>query len=126
MNGKKEFNYLVEKARMIKRISYNNSAKCDDVDCNKCPLSRVNNGHGISCHDYEALIPIEATATIKAWAEKHPKKTLLEDLLEKYPCAVTLPNGVPDFCAELLGITDKCNCECKECWNQELEADNDD
>ena len=124
----KEFNYLVEKARMIKTISSSGQTTCDDVDCDKCPLSLVNNGREISCHFFEALFPIEATAIVKVWAKEHPRKTLINVLLKAFPNAKLYSSGVPMTCARKLGLVDDCiviseNRVCEECWNQEVEED---
>lgn len=120
-----EFNYLVEKKRMLDslgRIGY----VCSNVDCNNCPLlaKKDRNGAILSCEEFETEYPIEATEIVRQWAEEHPRKTRKDMLLEKFPNAkitVTI-NERPIVCAEALGI---CKCKigikCVDCWNTEVE-----
>lgn len=63
------------------------------------------------------------------WSINHPKKTRLQDFLEKYPNAELLPNGIPKVCAMSVGYGELCNLSrgisefpnCLACWNKPLE-----
>ena len=68
---------------------------------------------------YHDLI-LEVMQSEKKPVEKK-SKTYLDDLLEKYPDAKLLDNGVPYTCANNLGYVAECGSGCKACWNQEME-----
>lgn len=64
------------------------------------------------------------------WSKNHPKKTRLQDFLEKYPKATfgtidTEDSSYPDACCAFLGY---CDCvsngnkeDCKKCWNEPVD-----
>ena len=124
-----EFNYLVEKKRMLVSLGCirQTSSACDGMECNKCPLSRCKNGYAMSCTRFEIKYPIEATEIVRKWAKEHPRKTKKDVLLEKFPNTKLNGDGIPCICASLLGLTQKklssCNSmeACIECWNTEVE-----
>lgn len=66
----------------------------------------------------------EAVNFVEQWSKTHPKKTKLQDFLEKHPCAILDEDGIPIICAGEIGYCDS-NCEvklsCYECWNEPLE-----
>lgn len=118
-----EFNYLVEKVRMLNSLG-RMSGECAGVDCSICPLSDQNNGLNITCGAFEMQHSLEATEIVRKWAEKHPIKTRKDVLLEKFPNAKFNDDGIPCVCAHLLGLkgTDECYSPeaCMECWNTEV------
>lgn len=127
-----EFNYLREKARMIKSISITHYIYGCAGECQKCPLGREHNGHEMTCSGFETAYPQEAEAIVRKWAEEHPvpkRKTRKDVLLEKFPNAKCNKDGVPDTCAYYLGMVSEeyyaeCGCEienCTKCWNKEVE-----
>lgn len=118
-----EFNYLVEKKRMLDSLGREGYV-CSNIDCNKCPLIVQKDGKELHCEEFEIEYPLEATEIVRKWAEEHPRKTRKDVLLEKFPNAkiFTTTNGRPKLvCAEALGI---CKCTisttCEECWNTEV------
>lgn len=119
-----EFNYLVEKNRMLNslgREGRTSSCMCAETECADCPLSKWKNGLNLSCAILEFKYPLEATEIVRKWAEEHPRKTRKDVLLEKFPNAKLTKDGVPAVCADSIGI---CTCECKtcaDCWNTEVE-----
>lgn len=119
-----EFNYLVEKKRMIKSLG-NIDGKCrDGKGCEICPLSSNKNGRDTICSNFEVEHPLEATEIVKKWAEEHPRKTKKDVLLEKFPKAELGSNGVPITCTKFLGFDAFKECvkvSCEECWNTEVE-----
>lgn len=120
-----EFNYLVEKKRMLNSLG-RTEKQCNDVECPACPLSIDNNGFDSICCDFEIEHPIEATKIVRKWAEEHPKRTRKDVLLEKFPNAILDKNGQPCVCAQMLGLRDYGNIcedkeECLQCWNMEVE-----
>ena len=85
----------------------------------------MNNGEGIVCSDFETCYPEKAIAIIQKWSDKHPQKTYLTELLEKYPNTLLNDDGTPKrICPHELGLTDKNDCDkdrnCVKCWNQPI------
>ena len=63
---------------------------------------------------------------VERWAEGHPQKTRLQDLIEKYPSVKLNISGYPILCCQTLGYCDKClhgDNGCKDCWNMPVEED---
>lgn len=129
-------NYLTEKQRMTTKCKLEGGPYICTIDCNICPLGRLNNGasNKTSCTDFEALYPEKAIAIVQKWSDEHPQKTYLTDLLEKYPNIPLDNNGKPPYvCPHDLGLMSAENCKlglmsvedckkdsnkCVECWNQ--------
>lgn len=116
-----EFNYLVEKKRMLDSLG-RTSGVCIGVDCDDCPLSEGE----VKCRKLETNSPLRATEIVRKWAEEHPRKTRKDVLLEKFPNAIIYSgDNCPQTCARLLGFCshDECGCHenCDECWNTEVE-----
>lgn len=114
--------YLREKARMTKNKNGNCGIHCED-----CPLSSRNNGVEELCNILKEKHPEKAVAIVQKWAKEHPRKTMLADLLEKYPNVPMDATGTPDsICPCSLGYEGQRNCEemkCNECWNRTMEAE---
>lgn len=112
--------YFAEKQRMVKL----QTGEVCEISCEECPLSSMNNGEGIVCSDFETCYPEKAIAIIQKWSDKHPQKTYLTELLEKYPNAPLDDDGAPKrICPHALGLTDIDDCDdnCIKCWNQPIE-----
>lgn len=117
--------YFEEKRRMLNSLGKNGPG-CVGVLCGDCPFSSFDNGMNISCAEIEIDYPEEAVAIIEKWSQEHPRKTMLSDLLEKYPKVSLEKNGTPVFCPEELGYCEKAYCDindlnCVKCWNRQLE-----
>lgn len=99
--------------------------------CIDCPMEDSSSRNCMPCkwifNDIEKVVSI-----VKKWSEEHPRKTLLQDLLEKYPNVELKYNKFPEICPYSLGYatneeccldTDEqfCSEECEECWNRTLE-----
>lgn len=114
-------NYFAEKQRMVKL----QTGEVCEISCEECPLSSMNNGEGIVCSDFETCYPEKAIAIIQKWSDKHPQKTYLTELLEKYPKALLSDDGTPNFCPSRLGLMSIDDCRkdhnCVKCWNQPIE-----
>lgn len=89
--------------------------------CLGCKLYLRNNGLELTCDGMLKEYPTEAVAIVEKWSEEHPQKTILDDLLEKYPNA-KVENGIQaNACAMYLGYCEKCEpITCRECWNRPL------
>ena len=117
-----EFNYLVEKKRMLDSLGREGYV-CSNIDCNKCPLIVQKDGRELHCEEFEIEYPLEATEVVRKWAEEHPRKTRKDVLLEKFPKA-TLKTEYGNYliCAQRLGLCKDCLTKsCEKCWNTEVE-----
>ena len=118
--------YLKEKNRMTKKCS---------IRCADCPLCSGNNTTGFACGDLQRKYPEIAVDIVEKWAEEQPKKTLLQDFLEKYPKAPIEDDAFPAVCPFQLGYETESEkdkngyCEsagkdsCRKCWNRPLEEE---
>lgn len=95
--------------------------------CSDCPMEDSSSRSCMPCkwvfNDIEKVI-----ATVKKWAKEHPRKTILQDFLEKYPNAPLSKEGIPKTCAISLGLKKETieGCyekECKDCWNTPVEEE---
>ena len=70
-------------------------------------------------NNWGKLVPI-----VDAWSKEYPKKTRLQDFLEKYPNAIlSIDRTVARACAWELGYCDSCKYVgkgCRECWNEPM------
>lgn len=116
-----EFNYLVEKIRMLNSLGRTHG-KWDGVLCQNCPLY-LQNKYNCTCYNLESEYPVKATEIVRKWAEEHPRKTRKDILLEKFPNAEICKDGSPRSCCVELGMIPKeqCNADCMECWDTEVE-----
>ena len=118
--------YFEEKKRMLNSVG-RTIGFCDSAECSDCPLYFENNGRGLDCNAFEILYPEEAVAIVEKWSQEHPRKTMLQDFLEKYPKARLEKNGTPkDVCPKNLGYCEGIYCEinkldCVACWSRPLE-----
>lgn len=63
---------------------------------------------------------------VEKWSKEHPKRTRLQDFLEKYPDAELYDDGIPQVCCQTLGYCKDCiNAKgvCANCWNMPVEED---
>lgn len=110
-----EFNYLVEKNRMLDSLG-RTSGVCIGVNCDDCPLCC----DGVKCNKLETNSPLKATEIVRKWADEHPKRTRKDVLKEAFPNA-----SIDDNCALKLGLCSKDDCsningDCFKCWNTEV------
>lgn len=105
-------NILVYKEEMNRMCAY------FDDGCIGCELNASD------CNNVMKITP-EYIEAVQKWSDEHPQKTLLIDLLEKYPSVVINNNGAPEVCVSrlypYLGV--ECNGLCNECWNKPLEEE---
>ncbi len=120
-------NYLTEKQRMTTKCKLEGGPYICTIDCNICPLGRLNNGasNKTSCADFEALYPEKAIAIVQKWSDEHPQNTYLSKLLEHFPNVPLHVTGIPeDICPFHLGFMSKDDCRndrnCVKCWNQPI------
>lgn len=110
------FNYFKELLRL-----------CNCYDCPECPLYNINFGKGCNI-DQDATDDdiINLISSVENWAKEHPRKTRLQDFLEKHPKAPLTSYGqkIPKACAQDVGYCTSCKYlgnKCHQCWNESLE-----
>lgn len=89
--------------------------------CQKCPLRSLCTGLPSSFRKDED----EIDEIVDNWVKEHPTKTYAMDFFEKFPNALKVTDGRPEFCrAAIYG--DEIECPeggCDECWNQEMKGE---
>lgn len=96
---------------------------CEETKCLNCALSFSNNGIHERCSYYICQFPKKALKVVQEWSDKHPRKTYIEDMKEKFPKLneYALKEGI---CLESLYgdvINNNCDNDCRECWNKPME-----
>ena len=116
--------YFEEKRRMLDSLG-RTTGECGGVRCSDCPFSHKNIGGELYCEELEILYPEQAVAIVEKWSDEHPRKTMLEGFLEKYPKAMLREDGMPyGICPYMLGYGEARECiylSCKACWSRPLE-----
>lgn len=114
--------YFSEKNRMCNSISV----------CRFCPFSYVNNGMENGCNGIERQNIQRAIEIVQKWSDSHPRVTILEDYLCRFPNAGINGVGTPyDTCPYRLGYEEYGDRYCSKtrgneqkcivCWNRYLD-----
>lgn len=119
--------FLKEWKRMCdKNMEYNKNI--GEKYCKEdCPIIQIRKtSYCISCQDAVLGNPVESIQSIEKWSKEHPRKTRLQDFLEKYPKAPLTLDGMktPKACAQQLGYCESCHYVgggCYNCWNEPVE-----
>jgi len=96
-------------------------------DCERCRLSREENGKQLWCDDFMYGYPKEAIEIVQKWSDEHPKKTRQSEFLKMFPNAKMSGDGVVSICPSNVDTTLDCvhNKGCTECtreyWLAEVE-----
>ena len=122
------FDYEKELARYFKSIG-GDGFRCNAVECKTCMFDNECDSNGNATYELLLVAVGKAYEKLKMWSEEHPQKTILQDLLEKYPNIPLDKNGVPrDFCPNVLGFENLEECfskylnkDCLPCWSRLLE-----
>lgn len=102
---------------------------CDsECSCYACDYRNelINHIKFIGEFEYETCLMITmenpefSVKYVEQWSKEHPKKTRLQDFLEKYPNTILDIDGIPCFCPEYIGMVkcDNCTHNQVECWNK--------
>lgn len=100
---------------------------CDVTECTQCGAKYYCLYSDVSTPYKMGGAHNDFVKTVCDWSESHPRKTRLQDFLEKYPNATLNYDVTPiGVCCSLLGYCDVCRCaytdkNCRECWNEPLE-----
>lgn len=101
--------FINENARMCKEMG----------SCSKCPAYGCCT---VNPKNAEKLVEI-----VEKWSAEHPQKTMIQDLLEKYPNVPLAEDGFPQqLCPHYLGYEriEMCSgTDCDECWSRPLEIE---
>lgn len=93
--------------------------------CDTCPLNDVNN---FICRlgAPHRNCPDNADEIVDKWVAEPPAKTYAMDFFEKFPGARKRTDGVPIVCWKYVyGDGESCDYNaCTECWNREMEENN--
>lgn len=110
--------YFEEKERMCKAIKRK---------CNKCELQHIDFDQ--HCAVISQRNPKEAVKIVEKWSVENPRKTILQDFLEKYPNAVMYDGRPSGVCPIALGFEENeekpcwgAITNCRDCWNRPLEG----
>ena len=125
MDCSKTLNFLMAQKRICR-----SRGVCQALDGGYCPLYAFCN---YDPNNYSVAKVKEAIETTQKWIAEHPEKTYAQDFLEKFPKAKPDANGVPRICrircyggscrqSAIFGAGQK---SCKDCWNEEMEAADD-
>ena len=105
---------------------YERMCKSYTKTCNGCSFEYKCDYRCLGVLEIENITQ-ETIDLLQKWSDEHPRKTLLEDFLEKYPNAtISKYEDIPCICAEDLGYkSDNELCEtedgCQKCWNRTLD-----
>lgn len=107
--------YIVECDRMCRSFP----------NCRDCPIrARLSFS---SCEQFKIDNPEETVAIVEKWSAEHPKKTRLQDFMEKHPGAEVNADSLPPFMPSWLGYCGKSCYSCerqptaKDCWDLPVE-----
>lgn len=108
---------------------------CNGLPCATCPLFAVHQLEYLpACKEWCMDHPEASVTVVEKWAEEHPRKTLLSELLKRWPAVKKDHNGIPLIYPCIantiqyksrLGGCEKRGGYCEECrkeyWLQEVE-----
>lgn len=120
MDCNKTTNFLAELQRLC---SSRDKCIADAANEEQCPMV------GICSCGLTNLCAQDAKKTVQKWSDEHPKKTYVQDFLEKFPEAQRNWDGVPFVCRKRIygGIHSATSegCDdtkaCYRCWNKPME-----
>ena len=93
--------------------------------CKGCPRKEEPGCDSSTMSDEELA---KLISDVEKWSKEHPKRTRLQDFLEKYPNAQICESGVPSACCKSLGYCKSCDPvgnNCEVCWNMPVEEDDE-
>lgn len=109
---------------------------CNSFGGNSCTGCKIYIKKGtMMCLEFQGKFPEQTVDIVEKWAKEHPRKTLLQDFLEKYPKAIIEDGAFPAACPFQFGYETESEkdknayCEstardsCRRCWNRPLEEE---
>lgn len=126
MDCSKTLNFLMLQKRICS--SQGDCQKLDrDGDCPLYDFCRY------GPDNYSVAKVKEAIEAMQKWIDEHPGKTYAQDFFEKFPEAKPDKEGVPRICrvncyggsCQYSAVSGAGSAPCKACWNEEMEAADD-
>ena len=112
------FDYKKELARYFKSIG-GDGFRCNAVKCENCMFHDECGSNDCDTDAVRIDYVGKVYEKVKQWSIDHPQKTILQDLLEKYPNVKLDKSGVPrDFCPNVLGVKNL-----EECFSKYMNKD---
>ena len=126
MDCSKTINFLMAQKRLCSSQGYCQQRNKND----NCPLYAFCNR---SPNNYSVAKVKEAIEAMQKWIDEHPRKTYARDFFEKFPEAKPDKEGVPRMCranyyggsCQYSAVSGAGPAPCKACWNEEMEAADD-
>ena len=127
MDYSKTIDFLSELKRLCDTRDECVANAANKEDCPMFGICKLT--HSKTCaKDAEKAIEI-----VQKWSDEHPRKTYAQDFFEKFPEAKPDKEGVPRMCrANCYGgscqhsaVSGAGPAPCKDCWNEEMEAADD-
>lgn len=112
--------FIKERNRMCNY--YKSKGSCEDKSCP---------AYYHCCSDFLSVEydGFKLVDDVEKFSSEHPQKTMLQDVLEKFPNIMRKVNGLPASCPDFFGFekitcpkTDNGFMDCKKCWNRPLEG----
>ena len=125
MDCSKTIDFFVETHRLC---ASHRDCKLSIVD--KCPLYEIFKKGVLTLSLKDSEYAIE---TLHKWSKENPRKTYVKDFFEKFPEAKPDKEGVPRMCrancyggsCQYSAVSGAGSAPCKACWNEEMEAADD-
>lgn len=119
----------IETVNCIMKFLKDAQRMCRAVGCTDCKCSSF-------CYINYNISEEENYRFVKEvgkWAMEHPRKTYAQDFFEKFPEAKPDKEGVPRMCrancyggsCQYSAVSGAGRAPCKDCWNEEMEAADD-
>lgn len=127
MDCSKTIDFLSELKRLCDTRDECVANAANKEDCPMFGICKLT--HSKTCaKDAEKAIEI-----VQKWSDEHPKKTYAQDFFEKFPKAKPDKEGVPRSCrancyggsCQYSAVSGAGPAPCKACWNEEMEAADD-
>ena len=100
---------------------------CETSGCGNCDMNLLPGPCGVVARER----PVKAIKIVQEWSDRHPVRTRINVLLEKFPDAMLFPNGEPTMCAKsIFGSDIECTLPkkitepsgaCFKCWQTPVE-----
>lgn len=127
MDCNKTIDFFAEAKRLCDSRT---ACRADVANKERCPLIAF---CGNTFATRSAEESITAFENLQKWSNEHPRKTYAQDFFEKFPEAKPDKEGVPRICrASCYGgscrysaVAGAGPAPCKDCWNEEMEAAED-
>ncbi len=137
MTNEEKTKAFIEIHRMFERLCHQNF-KEHRYSCSECILNKMKKSDGKFLCNVFSVFPVSPIVTdediekvieiIQKWNEENPRKTYLQDFLEKFPQAKkSRGQEIPIFCVQSIYGNNSVKClmdtgspDCFSCWNTSM------